>query len=177
MTPFLFTIAAATSVVFASGGLVEPLPAQIIDTPIAEPMQSPPAPTSISADVMVLHGTNDGSGIDPKIGSLPALSKPPLSAYNSYRLLDQTKLALAKGKGSSYKLPTGRDLSIVYKEVIEPSKKGEPRKFVITASIQKPDGKTFLPLLEVNAKPGEWFFVGGQDYKGGGLVVGIKISP
>jgi hypothetical protein len=44
-------------------------------------------------------------------------------------------------------------------------------------SIQKPDGKSFLPLVEVNAKPGEWFWVGGQEYKGGSLFIGIKLIP
>ena len=41
-----------------------------------------------------------------------------------------------------------------------------------------------LPLLaachasvEVNAKAGEMFWVGGQEYKGGSLFIGIKVSP
>jgi hypothetical protein len=48
---------------------------------------------------------------------------------------------------------------------------------VISASIQEPGGKTFLPLLEVNAKAGETFFVAGQKHKGGILVIGIKAAP
>ena len=38
-------------------------------------------------------------------------------------------------------------------------------------------GTTVLPLLEVNAKAGEHFFVAGQKHKGGILVIGIKIAP
>mgnify|MGYP000057658233 CR=1 FL=1 len=59
---------------------------------------------------MILHATNDGSGIDPKIGKMPELEKPPLSSFNSYKLLDRPKLSLAKGKSTTVKLVTGRDL-------------------------------------------------------------------
>lgn len=136
-----------------------------------------PAPSAISAEIITLHATNDNSGIDPKIGKMPELSKPPFSSYNSYKLLDHVKQPLTKGQSTTIKLPTGRDLMVSWKDVIQPQKKGEPVRFVMTASIQKPGGNTFLPLLEVNAKAGETFFVAGQTYKGGSLVIGIKVNP
>lgn len=145
------------------------------DTSSAPPRQAPSG--AMSAEVIVLHATNDGSGIDPKIGKMPALGQPPFSSYNSYKLLDRVTLPLAKGKSSTTKLPTGRDLMVSLKDVIEPRKKDEPRRYAVTASIQKPDGNTFLPLLEVSAKAGEPFFVAGQNYKGGSLVLGIKVNP
>ena len=135
------------------------------------------APADISVEIVILHATNDGSGIDPKIGKMPALGQPPFSSYNSYKLLDRVKLPLGKGKSSTTKLPTGRDLMVSLKDVIDAKKAVEARKYVVTASIQKPDGNSFLPLLEVNAKPGEPFFVAGQTYKGGTLVIGIKVIP
>ncbi len=135
------------------------------------------APAEVAVEIVILHATNDGTGIDPKIGKMPALAQPPFSSYNSYKLLDRVKLPLGKGKSSTTKLPTGRDLMVALKDIVEPKKKGEPRRYVVTASIQKPDGNTFLPLLEVNAKPGEPFFVAGQTYKGGTVVIGIKVNP
>ncbi len=135
------------------------------------------APVEVTVEIVILHATNDGSGIDPKIGKMPALAQPPFSSYNSYKLLDRIKLPLAKGKSSTTKLPTGRDLMVALKDIVEPKKKDDPRRYVVTASIQKPDGNTFLPLLEVNAKPGEPFFVAGQTYKGGTVVIGIKVNP
>ena len=135
------------------------------------------APVEVTVEIVILHATNDGSGIDPKIGKMPALAQPPFSSYNSYKLLDRIKLPLAKGKSTTTKLPTGRDLMVSLKDIIEPKKKDDPRRYVVTASIQKPDGNTFLPLLEVNAKPGEPFFVAGQTYKGGTVVIGIKVNP
>ena len=47
----------------------------------------------------------------------------------------------------------------------------------MTSVLSTCDGNSFLPLLEVNAKPGEPFFVAGQTYKGGTLVIGIKVNP
>lgn len=178
-TPFLVAIAAVTSATFSGGGLAAAPIAVVGDQlPITQPAQPKPAvPTSISSDVIVLHGTNDSSGIDPKIGKIAALGKPPFSAYNSYKLLDRTKLGLLRGKASTIKLPTDRDLSVMFKDVVDPKKSGEPRRYLITTSIQKPGGNSFLPLLEVNAKAGEWFFVAGQNYKGGMLVLGIKVTP
>jgi len=191
MTPLLVTIAAAAGLSLAGGDFDGRLPdharwgafAQVpppAGTGSAAPAQLPPrqaVPASISTEVMVLLGTNDNSGIDPKIGKIPALSKPPFSSYNSYKLLDRNSVALDKGKTTPLKLPTGRELQMIFKDAIQPQKAGEALRFVVSASIQKADGKSFLPNVEVSAKAGEWFFVGGQEYKGGSLVIGIKIGP
>jgi hypothetical protein len=96
----------------------------------ADPVQTlPPAPTSISADVIVLHATNDSSGIDPAIGSMPALLKPPFSSFNSYKLLSRNSLRLPRGVAAPLKLPTGRELHVVYKEVerqgLPPARRGQ----------------------------------------------------
>jgi hypothetical protein len=135
------------------------------------------AEASVAAEVIVLHATNDGSGIDAKIGKMPELSKPPFSSYNSYKLLDRGKLSLVKGSPATTKLPNDGVLQVSLKEIVQPKAKGEPRRFLVGASIQKPGGNSFLPLLEVNAKAGETFFVAGQNYKGGVLVIGIKVNP
>jgi hypothetical protein len=132
---------------------------------------------AVSAEIIILHATNDGTGIDPKIGKMPELGKPPFSSYNSYKLLDRSKVNLAKDKASTSKLPNERVLQVSLKDIIAGKKKDEPRKYVVSASIAKPGGNSFLPLLEVNAKAGETFFVAGQTHKGGILVIGIKIAP
>jgi hypothetical protein len=138
-----------------------------------------PAPEEapVAAEVIILHATNDGSGIDPKLGKMPELGQPPFSSYNSYKLLDRVKLSLGKGKSTTTKLPNDRVLMVSLKDVILAKKKDEAKRFVVSASIQKPGGKTFLPLLEVNARAGETFFVAGQSHKGGILVIGIKVVP
>jgi hypothetical protein len=144
--------------------------------PAVGPAQAP-VPASVNMEVIVLHGTNDGTGIDPKIGKIAELSKPPFSSYNSYKLLDRPKVAVQKGKETKIKLPNDREMAIALKDIIQPKKKDDVTRYVVSTSIQKPGGNTFLPLLEVNAKAGEWFFVAGQTYKGGILVIGVKVLP
>jgi hypothetical protein len=46
---------------------------------------------------------------------------------------------------------------------------------VLSATIEKADGKQFLPGLDVNALKGEYFFIAGQKYNGGILVIGVKV--
>jgi hypothetical protein len=145
----------------------------------AQDSSAKPAPEEapVAAEVVILHATNDNTGIDPKLGKMPELGQPPFSSYNSYKLLDRVKLSLAKAKSTTTKLPNDRVLMVSLKDVILPKKKDEAKRFVVSASIQKPGGNTFLPLLEVNARAGETFFVAGQSHKGGILVIGIKVVP
>lgn len=139
------------------------------------PVQAPR--DAASADVLMLHGTNDGSGIDPKIGKMGELGAPPFSSYNSYKLLARTTLALAQGKATTTKLPNGRVLMVTLKRIRPAKTQREPRKYELSASIESPTGRTFLPLVEVTTKADVWIVLAGQSYKGGMLAVGIKISP
>src|SRR5690242_15392709 len=82
------------------------------------PAPAAPSDAAITTEVVVLHATNDGSGIDPKIGKMPELGKPPFSAYNSYKLLDRLKISLQKGKPTTTKLPNGSVLMVSLKDVV-----------------------------------------------------------
>jgi hypothetical protein len=160
------------------GGGIQSLHSPLTRSPPAQaPAPKPAAPASISTEVVVLHATNNNSGIDPKIGRMPALGKPPFSSFNSYKLLSRTSVPLDRGRAAAFKLPSGRELRVVYKDVIPPSQQGQAPRYVVTASILHPGGKPVLPLVEVKAKPYEWFWVGGQAYQGGSLFIGIKVAP
>lgn len=131
----------------------------------------------VQAEVIVLHGTNDGKGVDP---ALPAdvrgkLEKPPFSSFNSYKLLEKHELKLPKGEAKEKKLPDGGKMSLLFKEVSPGKKKDDPTKFVLSATIEKADGKQFLPGLDVNTVKGDYFFIAGQKYNGGILVIGVKV--
>jgi hypothetical protein len=127
----------------------------------------------VNADVMVMLATqgDGGSFIDPLIGTMPQLTKPPFSAYNNYRLLDRKTMPLAPGKSASYKLVNDRVLQVTYLEDTP------DHRHHVSAAINQPGGKAFLKLLEVKAAPNETFFVGGQSYKGGSLVLAITMRP
>ena len=129
-----------------------------------------------SAEIMIMHATQvPGAGsIDPKIGSMPQLQKPPFSAYNTYTLVDKRSLRLAQNAPATYEMVNGRTLQLTLLDVT-----GDKR-FHVNAAINKPKqdgGAAFLKLLEVTAAPNEPFFVGGQIYKGGTLVIGVTLSP
>ncbi len=160
----------------AAGVSLAPIPSVAFAEEKAAP-KAAEADLTVATEFIVLHGTNDGSGIDPKIGKMPELTKPPFSAYNSYKLLEKSTASASKAKASTTKLPNGGVLKVTLKDVVEPKKKGEAKRYVMSASIQKAGGNIFLPMLEVNAKAGETFFVAGQTYKGGILVIGIKVNP
>lgn len=127
------------------------------------------AAPAFSAEVMVLHASNTGGGIDPRLERLPQLKKPPFSSYDTYKLLSQTRVPLVQGRPSDTPLPNGRALRVTLKDI------PETNRFKVGASITKPSGKEYLPLLEVTAPLDEPFFVAGQSHEKGILVVGIKV--
>src|SRR5450432_3577635 len=85
MRSFPLVLTAAIGLALLGGNV--PVLAQDAGAPAAPPPVVA-APSSVNAEIILLYGTNDGSGLDPKIGALPALAQPPLSAYNSYKLVD-----------------------------------------------------------------------------------------
>jgi hypothetical protein len=125
--------------------------------------------TKYAIELMVLHATNTGGGIDKRVGEMPELKKPPFSAYDTYRLLAKTRLPLAKNAPQTYRLPNSRILKTELKETPEKD------TFKISASINQPGGKAFLPLLQVRAGLGQSFIVAGQTYKAGILVLVLRI--
>jgi hypothetical protein len=133
-------------------------------------------------EIMVLHATQDpkGAHIDPQVAKMPQLTQPPFSAYNSYALLDKKVLPLDamktaepwKGKPSApYTLVNGRILQVTLIESLA------DKRFQVGAEINQPGGQAFLKLLEVKAAANEPFFVAGQSYKDGILVIGITMKP
>lgn len=133
------------------------------------PQEKAPVSAKYAIEVMVLHATNAGRGIDKRVGDMPELKKPPFSSYDSYQLLAKTKLPLAKGEPQTYRLPNGRLLKTDLKE------DSRDETFKISASINHPKGKAFLPLLEVRAGLGQAFIVAGQTYRSGILVLVLKV--
>jgi len=126
----------------------------------------------VSATVLVMHARQvDGGGaIDPEVGDLPQLKKPPFSAYNSIKLLEKKVFSLEKGKPVTHSLMTGRTLQVSLLEVTA------DKRFHVGAAINQPGGAAFLKLLEVKAAPNEPFFVAGQSYKDGTVVLAFTIN-
>ena len=120
-------------------------------------------------EVSVLHGTRTMKESDPRTLDLPELREGPFAAYTSYQLLRRSELPLTKGSKRELKLPNGRRLEARLEDRLPD---GSSR---LVASINRPDAKDFLPLLEVKARPGQKFIVAGQSYKRGILVLVFKV--
>lgn len=145
--------------------------------PPPTPPPTPPAPspvvTTIDAEILVLHANNSGRGIDPKVRDLPQLKKPPFSSYNSYQVLGQSRIPLPLGKPVDTTLPNHGTFRLSFKEALAPA------RFKLAATILQPDGKPFLPMLEVSLPYNEFFFVGAQSYtdnkQEGKLVLAVRL--
>jgi hypothetical protein len=136
-------------------------------------------PGELDAELLILHGTNEGKGIDKDIGDIPELKKPPLSSYDTYKLLERGKIKLPKGKEQEKKLPNSDKIALTYKDYKEAvPKKDLPEKFVIPARVVKKDGEEVVSAT-YTAPKGQYFFVAGPKFtKGkskGILVIGVKI--
>jgi hypothetical protein len=143
-----------------------PLHAQSKD---AGPPAKAEAPAGLAAEVLVLHATNTKKGIDERIGGVPELKSPPFSAYDSYALVNKTRLPLVKGTPRTLPLPNGRVLETLLIEQL-------PKDYLrLSASIKQPGGTDYLLLGGVKAKVGKQFIVAGQSYKSGILVLVIRI--
>ncbi len=119
-------------------------------------------------EVLVVLGSTEGSGSDPALDKLEALRKPPFDSFPKKTLLKRVELALSLGGESEVELPNGRKLRLSW---IERTKEGRLR---LRLSINKAGQRDYLPLLTVAAAPGDPFFVAGQKYEGGTLIIGVR---
>lgn len=129
------------------------------------------AEASQKADVFVIVGYEKEGPVDPALKSIPALSKPPFSAFRSLKLLAKPTVELQQHQPSHVDLPNGRRLELVW------DKTETNARVRIRVSINKPNQKDYLPLLEVVASKGEPFFVAGQKHEGGTLIIGVRVQP
>jgi hypothetical protein len=135
-----------------------------------------PASAEYAIEVMVLHATRSKNrpekpDIDKRIGNVPELEQEPFSRlYDKYELVSKDRLPLVKGDPRSLQLPNGRVLRTALLETLP------KQQLRVSASINQPGGKTFLPLLEVKARPGQTFIVAGQSYKNGILVLVLRVA-
>jgi hypothetical protein len=128
------------------------------------------AQESISGEVFVILASEEAGPVDPSLAQIPALSKPPFSGFRSMQILTRSAVSLGSGKAVDLALPNNRRLSITLRE------KMPDGRSKVQVSITRPNEKDYLPLLEVIASPNEPFFVAGQKYQKGTLVIGVRIG-
>jgi hypothetical protein len=153
----------------AAGASLTPSAVAWADAPPA-PGPKAPAALVLNAEVVVLQATMvPGPGSVPP--GYPQLTKPPFSVFNTYRVLDKKIIPLQVGGTGPFTLPNTRVLQVTFVN------QTPDKRFHIRVAINQPGGNAYLKLLEVTAGPNETFFVAGQPYNGGVLVLGITLRP
>lgn len=122
-----------------------------------------------AAEVLVVLGKREGKFEDPKLSTLTALKQPPFDSFTDKRLLMTTALSLKGEAESEMTLPNGRKLRL---SLHGKTKEGRYR---VQVSIKRSEKKDYLPVMTVAAAPGDPFFIAGQKYKGGTLIIGVRI--
>jgi len=129
------------------------------------------ATSSVPAEVLVVLAKEEEGKIDPQLKKLTALRRPPFNSFRSMKILSKPKLTLTPGKDEIVSLPNGRRLKLTLLRVMPDG------RYKVRAAINRPNKSDYLPLLQVVASAGDPFFVAGQSYQGGTLVVGVTVDP
>lgn len=128
------------------------------------------AQRAVSGEVLVIHAKEEDGVIDPALSAITALRRPPFDAFSSMTVLSRPTVALRVNRATTLDLPNGRRLQLVLQQVMPDG------RFRVRVSINRPEQNDYLPLLQVVASPGDPFFVAGQRYDGGTLVIGIRVG-
>lgn len=129
------------------------------------------ANASVPAEVLVVLAKEEQGQIDPQLKKLTALRRPPFNSFRSMKILSRPKVTLVPGKDALVSLPNGRRVKLTLLRVMPDG------RYKVRAAINRPDKSDYLPLLQVVASAGDPFFVAGQAYQGGTLVVGVIVDP
>jgi hypothetical protein len=128
-------------------------------------------PSNVPAEVLVVLAKEEPGEIDPQLKKLTALRRPPFNSFRSMKILSRPKLTLTAGKDALVSLPNGRRMKLTLLRVMPDG------RYKVKAAINRPNKSDYLPLLQVVASAGDPFFVAGQTYQGGTLVVGVIVDP
>ncbi len=123
----------------------------------------------VKSEVLVILAKEQAGEIDPKLKQLRALQKPPFNSYKSMKVLSTTEVELSTEHAATVALPNGRSLQL---KLLARMPDGRHK---VQVSINRPGKQDYLPLLTVIAS-GEPFFVAGQHYQGGTLVIGVRVG-
>jgi hypothetical protein len=128
------------------------------------------AEAPVPGEVFVVLASEEKGAIDPALSQIKALSRPPFNAFRTMKVLSRSDISLQTGKPVTVSLPNGRRLKLTLAELMADG------RAKVQLSINRPDKKDYLPLLEVKAKSGEPFFVAGQKHQGGTLIIGVRVG-
>lgn len=125
----------------------------------------------ISGEVLIVLAKEDAGEVDGALATMPALRRPPFNAFLSMKVLSRPKVRLRAGRSSAeVALPNGYRLQLQIEKVTPDG------KFQVKAALRKAGENRDSLLLTVLASPGDPFFVAGQHYQDGTLIVGVILG-
>lgn len=140
---------------------------------VALALAATPVPISYAAEgpvggeVMVILAKEEPGAIDAKLKQLAPLQKPPFNGFKSMTVLSTAAIEINEGKNASVDLPNGGKLQL---KLVQRMPDGRHK---VELSIARP-GKQDAVMTVVAS--GETFFIAGQKYEGGTLVIGVRVG-
>lgn len=125
---------------------------------------------SVPAEVLIILASEAAGAIDPRLADVAALRRPPFNAYHTMALLSSPHIQLRVGQAREVPLPNGRRVRILLREITSEG------RFRLQVSINRPGQQDYLPEMTVETAPGDPFFVAGQSYQEGLLVIGFRLG-
>lgn len=166
-------------------GIVAALALVVTTAPAAA---APKGTVSVDAELVTMHATRQPAidarrgkprtAPDPMVGQYPALARPPFDGYARFAVIRRGVAILAPGMAWKTTLPSGRDLLIRIKDPLGGKKKKKAdERLGVVASVGTTGTTSFTTVLETDVAPGETFFIPADKYRGGLLVVQVRVLP
>src|SRR5512140_2472237 len=122
------------------------------------------AANTVSVDVGSVYASNEGTSIDPALGTIRGKLQSMFN-YTSYRMLDRKRRSLSVGEAGEFELPGRRSL----RATPLPAQRDKVRLFV-----QISDGPRKLLATTLGLRRGGMVLVGGPSHQAGVLILIIS---
>jgi hypothetical protein len=122
------------------------------------------AANAVSVDVGAVYASNEGTSIDPALGTIRGKLQSMFN-YTSYRMLDRKRRSLAVGETGEFELPGRRSM----RATPLPAQGNKVR-----LSIQISDGQKKLLTTTLGLNRGGMVLVGGPSHQAGVLILIIS---
>ena len=125
---------------------------------------------TVEGEVQIILAEEAEGTIDPRLANLEALRRAPFNLYRTLTLHSSRRIQLRVNEPRELPLPNGRRIRLVLWQITSEG------RYRIRVSINRPGQRDYLPEMSVRTSPGDPFFVAGQGFQRGTLVVGIRLS-
>lgn len=136
---------------------------------------APAAPLVASCTLTEILGTTEKKGIDPKLKKLEAkLTKPPFTAWDTFRLLGEPTAKAEKDKPTTVSLATKGKLTLLLKDKLE--SRGGKARLRMGIDIDDKNGKRAVSTVMVFGTGEVHFPFVGEPFDKGVYILAIACS-